>query len=185
MAHRLMGIAMAGMLHRQPDHAPNVVWEVLFGLLTAWFAYRAWADARQRRPRPGGRALRAAPGSLRGDAVHVPRPRCHRLRRRAAWAAWAASAAQTLSYPTLAGAFALLLVGYSVWDLNQLSSRRYSLATVGAPAADPVVPGSVASGSGTPGLTPAVRAFLLAPGTRLGWDVALGIGMAFMLVIMI
>ena len=31
----------------------------------------------------------------------------------------------------------------------------------------------------------AVRAFLLAPGTRVGWDIVLGITMAFTLVIMI
>ena len=36
------------------------------------------------------------------------------------------SAMQTLAYPTLAFVFALILIGYSVWDLDQLSGRRYS-----------------------------------------------------------
>jgi hypothetical protein len=125
------------------------------------------------------------------------------------------AAMPTLSYPTLAGAFVLLLVGYSVWDLNQLSGGRYSLASDGGPAAGAVsaviVPtgavasetmasetmpagtmpagavasGAVASGTGTSGRDPAVRTFVLAPQTRVGSDVILGIGMAFMLVIMI
>ena len=34
-----------------------------------------------------------------------------------------------LSDPTLAFVFALVLIGYSIWDLDQLSGRRYSLAS--------------------------------------------------------
>ena len=35
----------------------------------------------------------------------------------------------TMSDPTLAFVFALVLIGYSIWDLDQLSGRRYSLAS--------------------------------------------------------
>ncbi len=38
--------------------------------------------------------------------------------------AGAGSAAMTLSLPTLAFVFAFILVGYAVWDLDQLSGRR-------------------------------------------------------------
>jgi len=40
-----------------------------------------------------------------------------------------------LSDPTLAFVFALVLLGYSVWDLDQLSGRRYSLVSARVPLA--------------------------------------------------
>jgi hypothetical protein len=39
------------------------------------------------------------------------------------------SSTLTTSDPTLAFIFALVLIGYSIWDLDQLSGRRYSLAS--------------------------------------------------------
>ena len=36
---------------------------------------------------------------------------------------------QMLKYPTLAFAFTLILVGYTIWDLDQLSGKRYSLTS--------------------------------------------------------
>ena len=73
IAHLLMAIAMAGMLAASLQTLPNGAWEVIFGVLTAWFGYRVTRDARiERHPRAGGRALRAAPRARRGDAVHVP-----------------------------------------------------------------------------------------------------------------
>jgi hypothetical protein len=38
------------------------------------------------------------------------------------------SSTLVLSDPTLAFVFAFVLIGYSIWDLDQLSGRRYSLA---------------------------------------------------------
>jgi hypothetical protein len=38
-----------------------------------------------------------------------------------------AAGEMALRYPTLALAFAFTLVGYSIWDLDQLSGRRYSV----------------------------------------------------------
>jgi hypothetical protein len=40
-----------------------------------------------------------------------------------------------LSDPTLAFVFALVLIGYSVWDLDQLSGKRYSLVSARVPLA--------------------------------------------------
>ncbi len=42
----LMAIAMAGMLAASLTTLPDTVWEAVFGLLTAWFGYRVWRDAR-------------------------------------------------------------------------------------------------------------------------------------------
>ena len=177
VAHALMGIAMAGMLSPSLAMLPNAAGRVIFGLATAWFAGRACLQAR----RDGiGELLAsrcllnlihcaallyvflalsaAAPGGgMAGTSMGGP------------------AAMGTLQYPTLAGAFTLLLVGGSVWDLDQLSGRRFSLAVAAGPVA-----GAVASGP-----RPAARSFLLAPATQVSWQVVLGIAMAVMLVIMI
>jgi hypothetical protein len=75
------------------------------------------------------------------------------------------SAMATPQYPTLAGAFTLLLIGYTIWDADQLSSRRFSLAFAGRPA--------IAAASGP---RPAARAFLLArPGRWLAMSASWGL----------
>ena len=184
LANVLMGISMAGMFTASLATLPTAAWEVVFGLLTAWFAYRAWADTRSVRGITADRctlhvvhsaamlyaflALGTAPsgsGAMAGMS--------------------GAAAMSTLSHPTVAGAFVVLLVGYSVWDLNQLSGGRYRLASVATPATAAVPAATVASGPRIAGREPAVRAFVLSPQTRVGSDVILGIGMAFILVVMI
>lgn len=175
-AYILMAIAMAGMLAPNLSTLPDAAWAAVFGVLTAWFAGRAWLAAR-RGGRSGllaGRCLlhlmhcaamlyvflavaSPAGGGMGGMSMGGP------------------AATQALAHPTLAGAFVVLLVGYSVWDLDQLSGRRYRLATADGRAA----------GTAAPGPGAAARALVAAPATRVGWEVVLGITMAFMLVIMI
>jgi len=114
--------------------------------------------------------------------------------------------AMTLAYPTLALLFAFILVGYSIWDLDQLSGRRYSLATPRVSLAGAAVPGvpvpglpmlagaepgslappnAVSQGdSGTPRSSGAA-ALLLSPAVTIGCRIAMGIAMAFMLFIVI
>jgi hypothetical protein len=176
VAHALMGIAMAGMFAPGLRTLPNAAWAVLFGLSTAWFACRAWLDAH------GVRAL--LPERCTLHLVHCAAMLYTFLALGVAPAASATgtggmgmggAAIQTLQYPTLAGVFTLLLIGYSVWDLDQLSGRRYALASAGGPAGSAVV--SVRE--------PAARALLLAPGTKVSWEVILGVAMAVMLMIMI
>jgi len=175
-AHALMGIAMAGVLTPSLATLPNAAWGAVFGLATAWFAGRAWLQAR------GLRALLAERCTL--HLVHSAAMLYMFLALGVAPAASApgtggmgmgGAAMQTLQYPTLAGVFTLLLIGYSVWDLDQLSGRRYALASAGGPAGSAVV--SVRE--------PAARALLLAPGTKVSWEVILGVAMAFMLMTMI
>jgi hypothetical protein len=134
VAHSLMAIAMAGMLVPALGTLPATAWEVIFGALAAWFAARvardAWAN--------GARAL--AGGHCVPHLVHS----CSMIYMFAAMTAAATRAGgmsgmsgvpggagpwMTLRYPTLALGFAFVLVGYCVWDLDQLSSRRYSLRT--------------------------------------------------------
>ena len=131
VAHLLMGIAMAGMLspglthiaeHRMGRHLRRD------DRLVRLPGGRQ--RPRQRGSRAGERTLRAAPGAQRRDGVYV---RGTSARGSVAGDSGMsgmgrASAMQTLRDPTLAFVFALILIGYSIWDIDQLSGRRYSTA---------------------------------------------------------
>ena len=122
----------------------------------------------------------------------------------------------TLELPFLALLFALALVGYSIWDLDQLSgpgtSGHYSLATarvapagavlagVGATAGSgataglgaavvsgpaPVAAGQAEARQVPPASAPADGTGVLAPWVATGCRIAMGVTMAFMLLIMI
>jgi hypothetical protein len=162
VSHLLMGIAMAGTLAASLSTLPNGAWDVIFALLTAWFAVRVVLDARTN----GVRAL--AGGHCAPHLVHS----AAMLYMFAALAGPAGgagmsgmgssgSAMQTLRYPTLAFLFALILVGYTIWDLDQLSGRRYGTTPARAPltgvtAAVPALAGAGNSPSTLPGPQAAV-----------------------------
>ncbi len=130
-AHLLMAIAMAGMLAPVLRTLPDRGWEVIFGLLAVWFAVRVARDARAN----GVRAL--AGGHCAPHLVHS----CSMIYMFAAMTTVGAagmdgmagmpggvgSAMMTLRYPGLALVFAFILAGYSIWDLDQVSGRRYRL----------------------------------------------------------
>ena len=224
VAHLLMGIAMAGMLVSSLTTLGSGAWEVVFGLLTAWFGYRVMRDARAN----GVRAL--AGGYCAPHLVHSGAMLYMYLALAAPAAGGSGmagaggssgSAMRTLEYPTLAFVFALILAGYAVWDLDQLSGRRYSLASASvslagaAPAGVPAMAGAepaavafaaaaagdsaaadarpdpepagtvIADGGSLRNGRPLARDLLLADGTRVGCRIAMGITMAFMLLIMI
>ena len=207
VAHLLMAIAMAGMLVSGLRTLPDAMWEVIFGALTAWFAYRVVRDARAN----GTRAL--AGGHCAPHLVHsaamlymfcalVPPGRGQGMS-----GMGGSSGMQSLELPTLAFAFALILAGYTIWDLDQLSSRtrvltsaRFTLPAAALPAA--ALPGAAlpaaalagvpasASGAGTEGDviagSPAgARSRLLSPSTTVACRIAMGATMAFMLLIMV
>jgi hypothetical protein len=124
------------------------------------------------------------------------------------------SGMSTLSVPTLGFGFALILIGYTIWDLDQLSSLRYSLASAIAGAATPALAGAGAgtvgaetmaesgaggglaadpsAGSGragrdssTGGGRSGVTSILDSPGTVVGCRIAMGVTMALMLIVMV
>jgi hypothetical protein len=134
VAHLLMAIAMAGMLAASLSTLPDAAWEVIFGVLTVWFAVRVLVDARA----SGVRAL--AGGHCAPHLVHSAAMLYMFLALTASAAgsggmsgmagmAGGSVSMMALRVPTLALLFALVLVGYSVWDLDQLSGRRYSSGT--------------------------------------------------------
>jgi len=222
VSHLLMGIAMAGMLASGLTTLSSGVWEVIFGLLTAWFGYRVVRDARAN----GVRAL--AGGHCAPHLVHSGAMLYMFLALAAPAAAGSGmagmggssgSAMGTLKYPTLAFVFALILIGYTIWDLDRLSGRRYSLAsasvslTGAAHAAVPAMagaepaavafaaaaagdsaaadarpdpgPADTAGAVGSARAAGSVRGLLSADGTTVGCRIAMGVTMAFMLLIMI
>ncbi|HEX6525792.1 MAG TPA: DUF5134 domain-containing protein [Streptosporangiaceae bacterium] len=110
IAHLLMAIAMNGMLTGSLRTIPVVAWESALSVLLAWLVFRAARDVR-------ASGLRTLP------AVHLVHG--------AAMLYMFLAAAQPSRYPALAYAFALILAGYAVWDLDRLSAGRPSAVTAG------------------------------------------------------
>jgi hypothetical protein len=132
IAHLLMAIAMAGMLVFSLQTLSATAWEVIFGVMIAWYGFRVVRDAQAN----GVRAL--AGGHCAPHLVHSGAMLYMFLAMTIASGGMAGmagmsggSASSPLSEgnPTLAFVFALVLIGYSIWDLDQLSGRRYSLAS--------------------------------------------------------
>lgn len=164
VAHLLMGAAMAGMLAAGLAILPGAAWDAVFGVLTAWFAWQAWRDASANglRALAGGHCAPhlAHSGSMLYMLLALA-PAGHGPGTSAAGGAQVPGM-QLPQYPALAFALALILAGYGIRDLGQLADGHRG---------PPAVRGA--------------RAFLLAPAVALGCRVAMGIVMAFMLLIMI
>jgi hypothetical protein len=156
LAHLLMGIAMAGMLTASLATLPGGAWAAIFGLLTAWFGFRAAQDTR-------GNGARALAGSHHAPhLVHSAAMLYMFLALTPAAAGGGAGMAgmagssgqamRSLSLPTVALIFAFLLAGYAVRDLDRLSGpaagRHYNLAVAGiAPAGGALAGTSARAGS--------------------------------------
>ncbi|MGH3298441.1 MAG: DUF5134 domain-containing protein [Trebonia sp.] len=212
ISHLLMGIAMAGMLAPGLTTLPNDAWIAVFAVLMAWFGFRVVRDYRA----SGARAL--AVGHCAPHLVHS----AAMVYMFAAIAAPAAmgtgmggmSGMSTLHVPTLGYLFALILIGYTIWDLDQLSSLRRGLVAAFAGATSPALAGASAGalgteaatgsraggglaadspsgsgGTGHGGTTSAGRSWSMpildSPGTVVGCRIAMGVTMALMLVLMI
>jgi opacity protein-like surface antigen len=227
LAHLLMAIAMAGMLAASLQTLPNGAWGGVFAVMTAWFAYRVARDAQV----SGFRALaggHCAPHLIHAAAMlymflAVTAPAAHGSGM--SGMGGAAGTMGTLGLPFLAFIFALLLIGYSIWDLDQLSgpgaSGHYSLAVarlapsgavlagVGvqtgagpgaavvttqprSQAAPVIAAGSAvtsqalaAGAAGARGPASGTGRVVLAPWVATSCRIAMGVTMAFMLLIMI
>jgi hypothetical protein len=164
VAHLLMAIAMAGMLVSGLRTLPDAMWEVIFGALTAWFAYRVVRDARAN----GTRAL--AGGHCAPHLVHsaamlymfcalVPPGRGQGMS-----GMGGSSGMPSLELPTLAFAFALILAGYTIWDLDQLSSRTRVLTSASFTLPPAALPGAALPAAALPGAALPAAAL---PGTAL------------------
>ena len=164
IANLLMGIAMAGMLAPAVTTLAPSSWEAIFGALTAWFGWRAACGSRVN----GIRSLTS--GHCAMHLLH-----CGAMVYLFAAAVTASggmemtgmgSPVPSLEYPTLALAFASVLAGYTAWDIGRLSvlRRRVAAASSGAAVGDTAPTAAAAA---------------------LAGRIAMGVTMAFMLLIMI
>jgi hypothetical protein len=136
-SHLLMGIALAGVLVTSLSTLPNAVWAVVFAIMTAWFDWRLWQQSREHgaaaairgpnaphlvysatllylfaalaRPSTGG----SSPSGMAGMPGMSSMP---------GMASGSSSALPTLAVPTLAFAFALLVIAFTVRDLDRPAS---------------------------------------------------------------
>ena len=188
VSHLLMGIAMAGVLAPGLTTLPNGAWAAVFGVLTVWFGYRVMRDYRA----SGARAL--AVGHCAPHLVHSAAMVYMFLASTASATGGMAGIAgmagmsgmsgmTTLHVPTLAFAFALVIVGYAIWELDQLSSLWHGPAVAATPALGGVPAGTVGTEGGRTTVPP--MAILGTPATVVACRIATGVTMALMLFLMI
>jgi Domain of unknown function (DUF5134) len=178
-AHVLMSIAMAGMLTASLRTLPDGAWEVIFGVLTAVLGWRVASDTR-------GRPIRAVAGShYVPHLVHSAAMLYMFLALAGPVAGGSGSgmgmgamAGPALRVPTLALVFALILAGYAVRDIDQLTG------TTAVRAGAPALAGGRTAAAAVPvagDLPAAIMSARIAAGCRI----AMGVTMALMLIISI
>ncbi len=137
IANLLMWVAMAGMLSSSLQTLSAHGWEMIFGLFSAWFAWRGVGDIK-------ANGLRS---TVRGHrAVHL----IHCAATAYMFAAASTSGGRnmikmdgdmspTLKWHAFAWAFALAVGGYCIRDLiGQLAGHRLSIEKVRSPDAVPI-----------------------------------------------
>jgi Domain of unknown function (DUF5134) len=194
--HVLMGIAMAGMLEPQLTPVPGTAWRAVFAAAAAWFAWQAI--------RPGGRAGRARCAHPAPHAVECA-VMVYMLVPVGSWPAGhgpgmampGMSQGATAGNPALTLVLALFMLGYVLWATDRLArlsrartaapalgaaAPRLSLAAVTVPAAA-IAPGAYSPGAASRERPPGRAA--LAPRLAACYKIAMGIVMAYMLVMML
>ena len=182
VSHLLLGIAMMGILVPGLSTLPNAVWEVVFAVMTAWFAWRLWRESR-------GRAAAAV-----ASGHYAP----HLARSAAMLYMFAALASPSGTggmsgmsgmaggssggIPALALIFALLLIAVTIHDLDRPAGVDGYFRAVGRRS---VPAGSaLAAAAAGPAAYTAER-LLLSPAVAKTCQVAIGVTMALILIIMI
>jgi hypothetical protein len=186
ISHLLMGIAMSGVLASSLATLPNDAWIVVFAVLTAWFGYRVVRDYRA----SGARALTAghcAPHLAHSAAMVYMFAALKAPAPVGMSGMGAMSGMSMLGLPTLAFLFAIILAAYTIWDLDQLSGLRLSVAAAAAPALAGVSADAAATETTAALAAPAAGsvAALNSPGIVVGCRIAMGVTMALMLFLMI
>ena len=222
ISHLLMGSAMAGMLVAGLSTLPNAAWDVIFAVMTAWFAWCLWRESRGRGAAAAVRGHHAPHlvqsaamlyifAAIAGPATDGSGMSLSGMGGMPGMAGGSAGGMPALHAPTLALVFTLLLVGFTVRDLDRRADVEAYFHVVGrrlvpagpAPAAAAAGPASGAGAVVTvappqparadaaepaprAGRTgPAAERLLLAPTVVKGRRVATGVTIAFMLITMI
>jgi hypothetical protein len=189
VSHLLMGIAMAGILVPGLRTLPNAAWEVVFAVMTAWFVWCLWRESR----RPAAAVARGhhAPhlahsaamlyllAALAGPSVAGSGMSISGTGGMPGMAGGSSGGRPTLHVSTLALIFALLLIAFTVHDLDRRAGVDGYFHVVGRPFA-PAGPAQRAN----PVAFTAER-LLLSPAVVKGCQVATGVTIAFTVIIMI
>ena len=190
----LLGIAMAGILVPGLSALPNAVWEVVFAVMTAWFAWCLWQESRGRAAALAGAhyaphlvqsaamlyifAALAGP-SVEGSGISVSN--MGGMPGMSGMAGGSSGGVPTLRASTLALIFALLLIAFTVHDLDRPAGVdgyfRVARQPTQADAAE-------TAARVDPAASTAER-LLLSPAVAKGCQVAIGVALAFILIIMI
>jgi hypothetical protein len=189
----LMGIAMAGILVPGLSILPNGAWEVVFAVITSWSVWCLWRESR------GRGAATVARGHYAPHLVHSAAMLYIFVALAGTSAAGAGMSMSGMGgmsgmaggasggMPTLALVFTLLLVAVTVHDLDRRADVDAYFHVVGRPFV-PAGPAPAAAAAGpASGAGPAYTAerLLLSPAVVKGCRVAMGVTMAFTLIIMI
>jgi Domain of unknown function (DUF5134) len=207
VSHVLMGIAMAGILVPELSTVPNAAWEAVFAVTTAWFFWCLWRESRGR----GAAAVASghyAPHLVQSAAMLYvfaalagPSAAGSGMSM-SGMAGGSSGGTPALHAPTLALIFALLLVAFTVHDLDRragvdgyfpVAGRPFAPAgsALAAAAAGPVARRQPAhadaaeSARGADSAAHIAQRLLLSPAMAKGCQVATGVTMAFILIIMI
>jgi Domain of unknown function (DUF5134) len=194
-AHVLMGAAMAGMLVPRLRIFWTGGWEVVFGLGAvgfAWLVIRELRTPKSERDQPRHHHFQhvLACAAMVYMLAAVPSAGAAGVSGMSGMAGGAAR------FPTLALVFAVGLFGYVIWTADRLTSLApvAALAAAGGPVPSPVLAGPATAGAADPaGLPDAVRpaaasATRLAPlSPRLAacCEIAMGVTMGYMLILML
>jgi hypothetical protein len=211
VSHLLMGIAMAGILLPGLSILPNAAWEVVFVVITAWFVWCLWRESRGRAAAALARghyaphlvhsaamlyvfAALAGP-SVEGSDISVSGT--DGMPGMSGMAGGSSGGLPTLHASTLALIFALLLIAFTIHDLDRSAGvdgyfhvvGRRSVSALAAAAAGPVAlrqPTQADAAEMTPRADPAAytaERLLLSPAVTKGCQVVIGVTMAFILII--
>ena len=192
----LIGIAIAGILVPGLSALPNAAWEVVFAVMTAWFL---WCLRRESQGRGAAAVARGhyAPhlvqsaamvylfAALAGPATAGSGMSMSGPAGMPGMTSGSPSGTPTLQAPTLALIFALLLIAFTVHDLDQPARAAGAGPLVAVTPRQPAQPDAADSAPrADPAADTAQRLLLSAPMMK-GCQVAMGVTMAFTLIIMI
>jgi Domain of unknown function (DUF5134) len=188
VSHLLMGIAMAGILVPALSVLPSAAWEAVFAVLTFWFAWCLWRESR------GRGAATVARGDYPPYLVHSAAmlyvfatlgPSGESSGMSMAGMGAMSGMAASGGMPTLALIFALLLIAFTVHDLDRPAGVDGYFHVVGRRYV-PGGPALAVAGSGSAsGAVPVAERLLLSPAVVKGCQVLIGVTMAFILIVMI
>ena len=193
VSHLLMGIAMAGILVSGLSTLPNAVWEVVFAVMTAWFAWCLWRESRGRGAAAVARGhyvphqvhsaamlyvFAALPGpSVEGSGVSISG-----TGGMSGMGGGSSGGTPTLHASTLGLIFALLLIAFTVHDLDRPAGVDGYFRVVGRRSV-PAGSALAAAAAGPAAYT--AQRLLLSPAVVKGCQVAIGVTMAFILIVII